>query len=159
MKRTTMALAAFVAGTGLALAEDIAPGDVQFDGYEVQASLTGAPGNPEEGRKVVTSKSMGNCIACHAAEDYADQQFGGEVGPPLDGVADRWTEAELRGIVANAKIAFDGTVMPAFYKVDGYTRLGDAFTGKAWPADKPVTPLLSAQQIEDAVAYLMTLHE
>ena len=64
-----------------------------------------------------------------------------------------------RGIVSNAKMAFEGTVMPAFYKVDGFNRLGDAYTGKAWPEGEPVTPLLSAQEIEDVVAYLLTLKE
>ncbi|MBV7409591.1 sulfur oxidation c-type cytochrome SoxX [Maritimibacter sp. DP1N21-5] len=159
MKRTTIALAALIAGTGLATAEVTAPGDVSFDGYEVAESLTGTPGNPEAGREVVVDKGAGNCIACHAAEAYADVPFGGEVGPMLDGAGDRWSESELRGILVNAKMAFDGTVMPAFYKTEGFTRLGDAFTGKAWPADKPVEPLLTAQQIEDVVAYLMTLHE
>jgi len=60
-------------------------------------------------------------------------------------------------LVVKPKMTFDGTVMPAFYKVDGFTRPGDAFTGKAAPADLP--PLLSAQQVEDVVAYLMTLKD
>ncbi|HAG25447.1 MAG TPA: sulfur oxidation c-type cytochrome SoxX, partial [Rhodobacter sp.] len=83
--------------------------------------------------------------------------FQGNVGPALDGVGSRWSEAELRGIVSNAKMMFDGTVMPSFYKTEGYTRLGDAYTGKAPKGDVP--PILSAQQIEDVVAYLLTLKE
>ncbi len=75
----------------------------------------------------------------------------------LDGAGDRWSEAELRGIVANAKMMFEGTMMPAFYKTEGFTRPGDAYTGKAPEGDLP--PLLSAQQIEDVVAYLATLKE
>ncbi len=160
MKRTMIALFATSLAFGTAAtAAEVAPGDVQFDGYEVAESLTGVPGDPENGRKVVTNKSMGNCVSCHAAEAYADVPFHGEVGPMLDGAGDRWSEAELRGIVVNAKMAFDGTMMPSFYKVEGFTRLGDAYTGKAWPEDKPVTPLLTAQEIEDVVAYLGTLTE
>lgn len=87
--------------------------------------------------------------------DQSQLQFHGEIGPPLDGVADRWSEAEIRGIVANAKVMFEGTMMPAFYKVDGFTRLGDAYTGKAHEGE--VEPLLTGQQIEDVVSYLMTL--
>ncbi|MBV7379154.1 sulfur oxidation c-type cytochrome SoxX [Maritimibacter dapengensis] len=159
MKRTILALAAVSLTAGAAQAAEIAPGEVEFDGYEVTASLTETPGDPEKGREIVTNKSMGNCVSCHAAEAYSDVPFHGEVGPILDGAGDRWTEAELRGIVSNAKMAFEGTVMPAFYKVDGFTRLGDAFTGKAWPEGEPVTPLLTAQEIEDVVAYLLTLKE
>ncbi|NVK47763.1 MAG: sulfur oxidation c-type cytochrome SoxX [Rhodobacteraceae bacterium] len=155
MKRIATCLVALGLSTGAALAET-APGDVQFDDYgAIEASLTGTPGNAEEGRKILTTKSMGNCVSCHAADAYADVPFHGEVGPWLDGAGSRWTAAELRGLVVNAKMTFEGTVMPAFYKVDGFTRPGDAYTGKAAPADLP--PILSAQQVEDVVAYLMTL--
>lgn len=135
---------------------EMAPGDVEFDEYgAVAVSLSGAPGDPVAGREIVGEKSLGNCVACHVASDLADVPFQGEIGPALDGAGDRWTEADLRGIVANAKIMFEGTMMPSFYKVDGFVRPGDAYTGKA-PAG-PLAPILSAQQIEDVVAYLMTL--
>ena len=74
----------------------------------------------------------------------------------LDGVGSRWNEAELRGIVANAKLMYEGTIMPAFYKVDGFTRPGNGYTGKA---AETLEPILSAQQIEDVVAFLMTLKD
>jgi L-cysteine S-thiosulfotransferase len=76
---------------------------------------------------------------------------------PLDGVASRWSESELRGIVANAKMTFDGSFMPAFYKTEGFVRPGDAYTGKAPEGALP--PILTGQQIEDVVAYLLTLKE
>ena len=79
------------------------------------------------------------------------------IGPALDGAGDRWSESELRGIVANAKMMFEGTMMPSFYKDTGYIRPGNAYTGKA--ADGALDPLLSAQQIEDVVAYLATLKD
>ena len=68
---------------------------------------------------------------------------------------ERWEEADLRGIVANAKMTFPDTMMPAFYKSEGYIRPGDAFTGKA--GTEPLEPLLTAQEVEDVVAYLMTV--
>lgn len=153
-----LAVAALAAAAGTATAE-VAPTDVAYGEYgAVEESLTGAPGNAEEGLKVFTSRALGNCIACHTVSSLLDSvQFHGDVGPSLDGAADRWTEADLRGIVANAKNVFDGTIMPAFYKTSGFIRPGEGFTTK--PAAEPLPPLLTAQQIEDVVAYLMTLKE
>lgn len=137
---------------------EVAPADVVFGEYgEVEASLTGVAGDPAEGAKIMSSKKLGNCIACHAVTALNDAPFHGEVGPLLDGVGEYRSAAELRGILVNSKKTFEGTVMPAYYKVDGYNRLGDGFTGKA--ATGPVAPLLSAQQIEDVVAFLLTLKE
>jgi sulfur-oxidizing protein SoxX len=139
-----------------AAAAEIAPGEVTFVDGAIATSLTGQPGDPVRGREVLASRSLGNCIACHQNSDMADVPWHGEVGPPLDGTGSRWTEAELRGIVANAKMMFEGTIMPSFYKVEGFIRPGDAYTGKA---AKEIGPLLTAQQIEDAVAYLATLKD
>ena len=66
-------------------------------------------------------------------------------------------EAELRGLLVDSKKAFDGTVMPAFYKPAGFIRPGDGYTGKA--ATDTFGPILTAQQVEDVVAYLLTLKE
>lgn len=140
-----------------AIAGEIKPKDVSFVDGAVEQSLTGMPGDPEKGAMIVGEKSMGNCVACHQVSALADVPFQGEVGPPLDGAGDRWTEAELRGLVANAKMTFDGTVMPAFFKDDGYIRPGDAYTGKA--PSGPLEPILSAQDVEDVVAFLMTQKE
>lgn len=158
MKLTTITLAAVVALTTAATGETVAPADVQYDEYgAVAASLTGVAGDAANGAVVMKTKSKGNCIACHAVSALNDAPFHGEVGPELDGVGDRWTSSELRGILSNAKITFDGTVMPAYYKVDGFIRPGNAYTGKA--ADGALSPLLSAQDIEDVVAFLSTLKE
>lgn len=154
IKHTFTAIAFLVAAP--ALAEPVAPADVAFDEYgEVAESLTGVPGNPERGVEVMTARGLGNCIACHAVTDLKDHPFHGEIGPSLDGVATRWSEQQLRGIIANAKNTFPESIMPAFYHVGPYIRPGDAFTGKAAQGELP--PLLTAQDIEDVVSYLMTL--
>ncbi|MBU2982800.1 sulfur oxidation c-type cytochrome SoxX [Lentibacter algarum] len=157
MKLTTLTVAAALTA-GASFAETVAPADVAFteDGA-VEMSLTGVAGNAEEGKAIMTSKKRGNCVACHASEAYADVSFPGNVGPALDGVGDRWNEAELRGILTNSKLTYDGTIMPAYYKVDGFIRPGNAYTGKA--AEGALDPLLAAQEIEDVVAFLMTLKE
>ena len=155
--RYAFGLAALAAlGASAALAEIVQPTEVSFDDGAVAVSLSGQPGDPAAGAEIM-NKGAGNCIACHQVSALEHLPFHGEVGPPLDGVADRWSEAEIRGIVANAKFMFEGTVMPSFYKTEGFIRLGDAYTGDAHEGE--VEPLLSAQQIEDVVAYLMTLKE
>ncbi|MFT6677215.1 MAG: sulfur-oxidizing protein SoxX [Sulfitobacter sp.] len=151
--------AAVIAGmlTNVALADAVAPTAVKFDDGAVAVSLSGMVGDPLEGRDIVGNKKKGNCVACHQISDLADVPFHGEIGPMLDGAGDRWNEAELRGIVANAKLMFEDTMMPAFYKTEGFIRPGNGYTGKA--ADDTFGPILTAQQIEDVVAYLKTLKE
>ena len=156
MRRNIITLALACAASGAAAAE-VAPGNVVFEVGAVTQSLTGQSGDPVRGREVVGTKSLGNCVACHVNTEMSDVPFQGEIGPPLDGVGDRWSEAELRGIVTNAKMMFPGSMMPSFYKVDGFIRPGNAYTGDA--ADDSFGPLLTAQQIEDVVAYLLTLKE
>lgn len=155
-RRLLLAAAAALSVATPAVCE-IAPKDVAFAEGAVEASLSGAPGNAEEGVKVMTTNALGNCVACHTIAALPDVQFPGNIAPPLDGAADRYSEAQLRGIVANAKMTFEGSFMPAFYRTEGFIRPGNAFTGKAPEGELP--PILTAQQIEDVVAYLMTLKE
>lgn len=157
MKPTYIAILALAASSFAATAEEISPTMVAFDDGSVAASLTGVPGDAANGRKIVGSKKLGNCVACHEVTDLAEVPFQGLIGPMLDGAGDRWSEAELRGIVANAKMMFEDSLMPSFYKTEGFIRPGKAYTGKA--ADDTFGPLLSAQQIEDVVAYLTTLKD
>lgn len=152
MKHITLLAAclstAFASAT---FADEVAPSDVAFSEYgAVEASLTGVAGNAENGASVFKNRKLGNCLACHANNSMLDQSFHGEVGPPLDGVGANWSEAELRGIVTNSKNTFDGTIMPAFYAVDYAFRPLEKFDGKS---------VLSAQDVEDVVAYLLTLTE
>ena len=157
MKLSTLTLVASLAA-GTAIAGPVAPADVVYSEYgAVEASLSGTAGNAENGAKVMTTKSLGNCVSCHQVTALSEAPFHGNVGPSLDGVGDRWNLAELRGILSNAKKTYDGTVMPAYYKVDGFVRPGNAYTGKA--PDGPLDPLLSAQQIEDVIAFLSTLKD
>ncbi|WP_455372536.1 sulfur oxidation c-type cytochrome SoxX [Limibacillus halophilus] len=110
--------------------------------------LTDQAGDAANGRATVIDRKLGNCLACHQITDIKEQQFHGEVGPPLDGVAERWEEGQLRLIVANSKAVFDGTIMPAFLVTEGFNHPLDKFEGKS---------ILTPQQVEDVVAYLKTL--
>lgn len=157
MKRALGVGLVAVFGATIAIGETVAPTEVAYVDGAVESSLSGQAGDPENGA-ILMNKGAGNCIACHEVSALNHLAFHGEVGPTLDGVADRWSEAELRGIVANAKQTFEGTIMPAFYKTDGFVRLGDAYSGKAH-GENDVMPLLTAQEIEDVVSYLVTLKE
>jgi sulfur-oxidizing protein SoxX len=72
----------------------------------------------------------------------------GNLASPLAGVGTRLSEGQLRlRIVDSARLNRD-TIMPSYYRVDGLNQVAAAWRGK---------PILTAQQIEDAVAYLRTL--
>lgn len=155
-----LVLTVVMASLGAPAMAEILPKDVPWaeDG-SIPESLTGTPGNADEGKVVMTTNALGNCVACHAVQAMPDVPFQGNIGPQLDGAADRWTEAQLRGIVVDAKRTFPESFMPGMYKVGPFIRPGIAYTAK--PPEKPedIMPILSAQQVEDVVAYLMTLRE
>jgi len=150
MKKVFVLGMALSMGASMAFAGEVKPSDVVYEDGAVNASVSGKAGDPVAGRKAFINRKQGNCLACHANAEIPEQSFHGEVGPSLDGVADRWSEAELRGLVSNPKQMFEGTIMPAFYIDSGYDRPLEKFAGKS---------VLTAQQVEDIVAYLMTLKE
>jgi sulfur-oxidizing protein SoxX len=117
----------------------------------IEAPLTAEPGDPARGRDVVLNRNQGACLLCHALPaDPADPRTRvmGDIGPPLAGVGARLGPAQLRLRLVDAMVLNPQTVMPSYYRVDGLSRVAPAFQGK---------PVLSAQQIEDAVAFLLTL--
>ena len=112
-------------------------------------SLTGAAGDPVKGKKTFANRKQGNCLACHANKDMANLPFHGEVGPALDGVAERYEESILRAILINSKsVLGDATIMPSFYRLENGARTLKKFQGKT---------ILNAEQVEDVLAYLKTL--
>ena len=129
---------------------NIAPGSVIFKDGAVVASLITGSGDPVAGKKAFINRKLGNCLACHVNDDASGQAWHGVVGPSLNGVADRWEEADLRGLIINAKMMNEGTIMPAFYSLEIGVRPLKKFEGKT---------ILNAQQVEDIVAYLLTLKE
>ena len=132
-------------------AEPVKPEAVKITDGMLSTSLTGKPGDSAAGKKAFVGRKLGNCLACHTNKDASKQQFHGEVGPTLDGVADRHEPAALRAIIVNSKVVFgDQTLMPGFYRKAGLYRVGKKFKGKT---------ILSPQQVEDVLAYLLTLKE
>jgi sulfur-oxidizing protein SoxX len=118
-------------------------------GDAIAASLTGVPGDAVRGKAIVASRQTGLCLLCHSAP-LPEQKFQGSIGPDLKGTASRNTEGQLRLRVVDPRVFNPDTIMPAYYRRDGLTRVAQAFRGKT---------VLTAQEIEDVVAFLMTLRD
>lgn len=116
-------------------------------GKSIPKSLTGKPGDAKTGRTTAINRKKGNCLACHKMP-IPEQAFHGLVGPDLKGVASRMSEGEIRLRIVDPKVANPDTIMPAFYKSEGFHRVLKKFKGKT---------VISAKDVEDIVAYLKTL--
>ena len=117
-------------------------------GDSIVESLTGARGDAVRGRAVVLERTS-TCILCHSGP-FPEEKFQGDLAPSLAGTGSRWSEGQLRLRMVNASRLNPATIMPSYYRVDGLNRVGPVWRGK---------PVLSAEQIEDIVAYLVTLRE
>ena len=118
----------------------------RVEGDAIPQPLTAAAGDPARGREVVMSRD-GNCLLCHALPE-SGARFMGNLAPPLSGVGARLDAGQLRLRLADAMRLNPETIMPSYYRVDGLNQVAQSFRGK---------PILGAQQIEDTVAYLLTL--
>jgi sulfur-oxidizing protein SoxX len=117
-------------------------------GDAIAASLTGAPGDVTRGRALVLNRTS-TCILCHSGP-FPEEKFQGDLAPDLTGSGVRWSEGQLRLRIVDASRLNPATIMPSYYRIDGLTRVGAAWRGKS---------ILSAEQIEDIVAYLVTLRQ
>jgi sulfur-oxidizing protein SoxX len=117
-------------------------------GDTIPESLTGAPGDPKRGRAVVVRRES-TCLLCHSGP-FPEQRFQGDLAPDLRGVGRRWSDGELRLRLVDAGRLNPATIMPSYYRVDGLNRVALNYKDK---------PVLTAEQIEDVVAYLKTLRD
>lgn len=139
--------AALLLGAAGAVCAEVPPGGYEVVGDGIPLPLTTTPGDPQRGRAIVASRQTGLCLLCHAAP-IAEERLQGNIGTDLAGAGTRWSEAQLRLRVADARRLNPATTMPATYRTDGLQQVGNGWQGR---------PLLSAQQVEDVVAYLRTL--
>jgi len=116
-------------------------------GDAIPGSLTGRPGDATRGRDIVFSRDRGNCAVCHVMP-APDEKSHGDVGPSLKGVAGRLSEGQLRLRLVNGRRLNPTSIMPSYFRLDGLQRVAKVYAGK---------PVLTAEEIEDALAYLMTL--
>lgn len=121
-------------------------------GYKVVADaipepLTANPGDPARGRAIVANRQLGLCLLCHTGP-LPEERFQGNLAPDLAGAGERWSEGQLRLRIVDASRLNPSTIMPSYYRIDGLTRVNAAWQAK---------PILTAQQVEDVVAFLRTL--
>jgi L-cysteine S-thiosulfotransferase len=116
-------------------------------GDAIPDSLTGAKGDAARGRVIVANRNSGLCLLCHSGP-LPEDRFQGNIGPDLNGAGARWSEGQLRLRIVDASKFNANTIMPPFYRVDGLSRVPAAYRDK---------PVLTAVEVENVVAYLMTL--
>jgi sulfur-oxidizing protein SoxX len=118
-------------------------------GDAIAASLTGAAGDAARGRTIVADRQKGLCLLCHAGP-FPEQRFQGTLAPDLSGAGARWSEGQLRLRIVDSGKLNELTIMPAYYRIEGLTRVGSAWQNK---------PVLTAGEIEDVIAFLATLKD
>jgi sulfur-oxidizing protein SoxX len=139
--RRAAAMLAFAAGAAFAQTELNVVGDA------IPEPLTATPGDPARGREIVASRQTGLCLLCHTGP-FPEDRFQGNLAPDMAGAGSRWSAGQLRLRIADARRLNPQTIMPAYHRSSGLQRVGPAWRGKN---------LLTAQQVEDVVAYLETL--
>ena len=113
----------------------------------IERPLTDQPGDATRGRAIVANRQVGLCLLCHTGP-IAEERFQGSLAPNLAGAGSRLSEGQLRMRLVDSRRVNPQTIMPAYFRTEGFTRVGAAWQGKT---------VLAAQQVEDVVAYLRTL--
>ena len=132
--------------SGAAASEALHPYEVIGDA--IPTSLTGRSGDAVRGRAIVVAR-QNTCLLCHGGP-FAERKFQGNLAPDLTGTGARWSRGQLRLRLVDASRLNAATIMPSYYRTEGLDRVGTNWRDK---------PILSAEQIEDVVAYLETLKD
>ena len=90
---------------------------------------------------------MGLCLLCHSGP-FPEERFQGDLAPDLSGVGARLSAGQIRLRIVDSSRVNPNTIMPAYFRTEGLQRVPPAHRGKT---------VLTAQQIEDVVAFLATL--
>ena len=123
------------------------PAAYRVENHAIHESLTGRPGDPVRGKRIVRDPDKATCLICHAIPIEGEPDPG-NIGPPLHGVASRYTAGELRLRLIDPKRLNPETVMPSYYARGGLHRVAPEYRGRS---------IYSASELEDVIAYLRTL--
>lgn len=145
--RAPVVAAVLLAAASAAAQQSLHPYEIVGD--SIPGSLTGEAGDPARGRAIVLDRRLGACLLCHTGP-FPEERFQGTLAPDLSGAGSRWSAGQLRLRLVDATRLNPDTIMPPYYRVDGLTRVGAAWRGK---------PILTAEQVEDVVAFLSTLQD
>ncbi len=127
----------------------VSPAQVVLVGDAIPAPLIAAPGDADRGRAIITDRQVGLCLLCHSGP-FPDQRFQGDIAPSLAGAGARWSAGQLRLRIADPGRLNPSTIMPSYYRLDGLQQVAPSWQGKT---------VLTAQQIEDVIAYLRILRD
>ena len=117
-------------------------------GDAIPESLTGQPGDAARGRAMVVDRTQH--LHPLPQRPVSRREVPGRPGADLAGAGSRWSEGQLRLRLVDAARLNAATIMPSYYRIDGLNGSAPTLRGK---------PILTAEQIEDVVAYLVTLRE
>jgi sulfur-oxidizing protein SoxX len=122
-------------------------GQARIIGDTIAEPLTAGKPDPARGRDAFLDTERGHCLRCHQVASI-NAPFQGTLGPDLTRVGDRLSAAQLRLRLIDASRVNPNTVMPPYHRVHGLHQVGARYQGR---------PILTAAEIEDVVAYLVTL--
>jgi len=119
-------------------------GSDHIDGDSIPNALTDTPGDTDRGKIVFLQREQGHCVLCHVVSEL-DVAFQGNIGPDLSQVGARLSPAQIRLRIVDYQILSPGTLMPSYYRIHDLYQVQDDYLGET---------ILTAQQVEDLVAYL-----
>jgi L-cysteine S-thiosulfotransferase len=132
-----------------ALAGEAPAAEFEIVADAIPRPLEGRLGDAARGRAIVASRQQGLCLLCHSAP-IPEERFQGNLAPSLAGAGARWSAGQLRLKLADGQRLNPDSIMPAYYRSDGLRQVGSEWRGRT---------IFSAQQLEDVVAYLLTLKD
>jgi L-cysteine S-thiosulfotransferase len=118
-------------------------------GDQIPDPLLGNAGDAGRGRRILIDREIGNCLSCHKVAETGEP-FQGDLGLDLGNVGRRLTAGQIRFRLVDLSRLNPETLMPPYHRFEGLTRVATKYAGK---------PVLTAQEIEDVVAYLTTLKQ
>jgi L-cysteine S-thiosulfotransferase len=142
-------LLAVVAGTASPGAAEGPLQPYSVSGDAIDRPLTARPGDAARGEALVADRRRSLCLLCHAGP-FPEPHAQGTLAPDLRGVGARLSEGQLRLRVVDMRRVNPASIMPSYYRIEGLRRVAAPWQGK---------PVLTAEEIEDVVAFLVTLKE